>query len=292
MCSPSRPFSPASTCAPRRRRDVGRTLNRHTLEELRGLAPEPRPARLPRGRRCGRGGHGQRPEPRVPGGSARHRRGHRRHHVARLPLIPGREHHGRCTAGGHRRRGIRLLRPARAWPAGAEGALQARDRGVGRRHGRGRWASASWPRPSRPRPRSGPWPWSTASSTRCGCRSRRRSWMADETRAQGIVKLDALRVKIGYPDRWRDWSGLGIGRTSYAANRLNAARFELDRQLGQLARAGRSDGVGDAPARGQRLLPPDAQRDRLPGRHPAGADVRRRGRRRRQLRRHRHRDRP
>jgi predicted metalloendopeptidase len=57
-----------------------------------------------------------------------------------------------------------------------------------------------------------------------------RSWMSDETRAQGITKLDALRVKIGYPDRWRDWSGLTISRDSYAANRLGAARFELDRE--------------------------------------------------------------
>jgi putative endopeptidase len=63
---------------------------------------------------------------------------------------------------------------------------------------------------------------------------RTRSWMGAETRAKAEAKLDALRVKIGYPDRWRDWSGLEIGRTTYAANRLNANRFELDRQLAKL----------------------------------------------------------
>ena len=121
---------------------------------------------------------------------------------------------------------------------------------------------------------------------------RTREWMSDETRAYAEAKLDAMRVKIGYPDRWRDWSGLEIGRDSYAANRLTATRFELDRRLAKLAAAGRPRRVGAARPHRQRLLPPDAQRDRRPGRDPAAADVRRRRRRRRQLRRHRHGDRP
>ena len=60
---------------------------------------------------------------------------------------------------------------------------------------------------------------------------RTREWMGVDTRARAEVKLDAIRVKIGYPDRWRSWDGLEIGRSSYAVNRLNANRFELDRQL-------------------------------------------------------------
>ena len=117
---------------------------------------------------------------------------------------------------------------------------------------------------------------------------RTRAWMGAETRARAEAKLDALGVKIGYPDRWREWSGLEIGRTSYAANRLNATRFELDRQLAKLDAVGRPRRVGDARPHRQRLLPPDAQRDRRPGRDPAAAAVRRRRGRRRQLRRHRH----
>jgi predicted metalloendopeptidase len=61
-----------------------------------------------------------------------------------------------------------------------------------------------------------------------------RTWMHDETRARGETKLDAMRVKIGYPDEWRDWSGLEVTRTAYAANRLNAARFEVARRLAKL----------------------------------------------------------
>jgi predicted metalloendopeptidase len=63
---------------------------------------------------------------------------------------------------------------------------------------------------------------------------RTRPWMGEDTRARAEAKLDAMRVKIGFPDRWRDWSGLEIGRDTYAANRLNAARFELDRRLAKL----------------------------------------------------------
>ncbi|MDO8732380.1 MAG: M13 family metallopeptidase [Actinomycetota bacterium] len=64
---------------------------------------------------------------------------------------------------------------------------------------------------------------------------RTRAWMTEQTRAQALVKLDAFGVKIGYPDQWRDWSGLEINRHSFAANRLNATRFELDRELAKLA---------------------------------------------------------
>src|SRR6185503_878887 len=63
---------------------------------------------------------------------------------------------------------------------------------------------------------------------------RTREWMGADTRKRAEAKLDALRVKIGYPDRWREWAGLEIRRTTYAANRLNAARFEVERQLAKL----------------------------------------------------------
>jgi putative endopeptidase len=63
---------------------------------------------------------------------------------------------------------------------------------------------------------------------------RSREWMSEETKAAGLEKLAAFRVKIGYPDTWRQWSGLDITRDSYAGNRLRAARFEIDRQLARI----------------------------------------------------------
>ena len=61
-----------------------------------------------------------------------------------------------------------------------------------------------------------------------------RTWMSEETRARGLTKLASIGVKIGYPDTWRDWSGLQIDRTHYAQNRLDATRFDLDRQISML----------------------------------------------------------
>jgi len=63
-----------------------------------------------------------------------------------------------------------------------------------------------------------------------------RTWMGEETRALGHAKLDAIGVKIGYPDRWRSWEGLLVDRTTYAANRLRATEFEITRQLDKLDR--------------------------------------------------------
>lgn len=62
-----------------------------------------------------------------------------------------------------------------------------------------------------------------------------RTWMGDQTRARALAKLDTFRVKIGFPDRWRDWSGLAISRASYAANRMSAAAFEADYQFARAA---------------------------------------------------------
>ena len=59
--------------------------------------------------------------------------------------------------------------------------------------------------------------------------------MSDDDPRRGRAKLDAIGVKIGYPDKWRDWSGLEVDRANYAANRLAPPRSSCDRQLAQLA---------------------------------------------------------
>ena len=59
-----------------------------------------------------------------------------------------------------------------------------------------------------------------------------QEWMSDETRAKAHEKLDAFTVKIGYPDKWRDYTALEIdpGKT-YFENLLRAAKFEQDYSL-------------------------------------------------------------
>ncbi|HEV7428751.1 MAG TPA: M13 family metallopeptidase [Thermoanaerobaculia bacterium] len=49
------------------------------------------------------------------------------------------------------------------------------------------------------------------------------SWMGPETKAAALTKLNAFQRRIGYPDKWRDYSALKISRASYAAN-IQAAR--------------------------------------------------------------------
>lgn len=57
-------------------------------------------------------------------------------------------------------------------------------------------------------------------------------WMSAETKAKGKEKLAAFYVKIGYPDKWRDYSGLTIDpKKSYWDNVREAAIFESDYML-------------------------------------------------------------
>jgi putative endopeptidase len=60
------------------------------------------------------------------------------------------------------------------------------------------------------------------------------TWMSDTTRATAVAKLDSMTAKIGYPDRWRDYSRLSIAAGSFLPNVLAAQRFEIDRQLARV----------------------------------------------------------
>jgi putative endopeptidase len=56
-------------------------------------------------------------------------------------------------------------------------------------------------------------------------------WMDAPTRAAALAKLDALAVKVGYPDGWRNYSYLVIDRGPYVLNVLKSEAFESRRQL-------------------------------------------------------------
>jgi putative endopeptidase len=62
------------------------------------------------------------------------------------------------------------------------------------------------------------------------------SWMSDATRKQAIVKLDAFLNKIGYPDKWRDYSSLNIDRSSYQANRFRLGAFNENRDWAKVGK--------------------------------------------------------
>jgi putative endopeptidase len=62
------------------------------------------------------------------------------------------------------------------------------------------------------------------------------TWMAPETRARARRKLAAFTPKIGYPDSWRDYSGVRISRNNLLQNIVNATEFEYRRNLNKLGR--------------------------------------------------------
>ena len=69
-----------------------------------------------------------------------------------------------------------------------------------------------------------------------GERIERNTWMTDATKQQALDKLSAFRVKIGYPDKWRDFSGLEVKKDSYYANRQRAHAFNVRYELGKVGK--------------------------------------------------------
>ena len=59
-------------------------------------------------------------------------------------------------------------------------------------------------------------------------------WMSPDTKKSALEKLQAVRNKIGYPDRWRDYSALEINRGDEMGNVQRARHFEFHRQLAKI----------------------------------------------------------
>jgi putative endopeptidase len=60
--------------------------------------------------------------------------------------------------------------------------------------------------------------------------------MGSDTRKQAIAKLEAFLPKIGYPDKWRDYSALQVDRGPYVENVFRADRFEFRRDLAKIGK--------------------------------------------------------
>jgi putative endopeptidase len=56
-------------------------------------------------------------------------------------------------------------------------------------------------------------------------RIKKLDWMSDVTKTKAVQKLSKMAVKIGYPDKWKDFTSLAISRDSYVMNVLNANKF-------------------------------------------------------------------
>ena len=61
-------------------------------------------------------------------------------------------------------------------------------------------------------------------------------WMTAQTRALAARKLAAIENKIGYPDKWRDYSGLAVNRGDWMGNFIRAKIFESRRELAKIGK--------------------------------------------------------
>ncbi len=61
-------------------------------------------------------------------------------------------------------------------------------------------------------------------------------WMSPATRKQALAKLGTFARKIGYPDKWRDYSAYSVDRGPYALNQMRGSQFEFKRDLNKIGK--------------------------------------------------------
>jgi putative endopeptidase len=69
-----------------------------------------------------------------------------------------------------------------------------------------------------------------------GERIRALDWMSPETKQQALTKLAGIRNKIGYPDKWRDYSSVNIARADFAGDVEHAREFETRRDINKVGK--------------------------------------------------------
>jgi putative endopeptidase len=61
-------------------------------------------------------------------------------------------------------------------------------------------------------------------------------WMSPETKAKAIAKWNTFLPKIGYPEKWRDWSGLQVQPDNYYGNVMAAAKFNYEYDINKIGK--------------------------------------------------------
>lgn len=62
------------------------------------------------------------------------------------------------------------------------------------------------------------------------------TWMSDSTKQKALIKLAAVKKKVGYPDKWKNFSAMQIGKESYVQNLINAALWWHNYQINKLGK--------------------------------------------------------
>ena len=61
-------------------------------------------------------------------------------------------------------------------------------------------------------------------------------WMSENTKKEALAKVDKFMIKIGYPDKWRDYSALKVAKNDLFGNIERAREFEYNRMLNKLGK--------------------------------------------------------
>lgn len=67
-------------------------------------------------------------------------------------------------------------------------------------------------------------------------RIKQLDWMSPATKAKALAKLAAVTKKVGYPDKWKDYSALQVGRDSWAQNEMNARRWAFNDEVSKFGK--------------------------------------------------------
>lgn len=62
------------------------------------------------------------------------------------------------------------------------------------------------------------------------------TWMSDVTKKEAVAKLEKINVKVGYPDKWIDYSSMQVGTNSYYENMINATHFSVKREMSKIGK--------------------------------------------------------
>jgi putative endopeptidase len=65
-------------------------------------------------------------------------------------------------------------------------------------------------------------------------RIKKLDWMSDATKEKALYKLSKMTKKVGYPDKWKDFSKLVVDRSSYVRNTINANIFWFNRSVDRI----------------------------------------------------------
>ena len=116
-------------------------------------------------------------------------------------------------------------------------------------------------------------------------------WMTPATKKRALEKLHAIQNKVGYPEKWIDYSTLQIKPGDVLGNSLRSNAFDYMRRLNEIGKAPDPKEWRMSPPTVNAYYSPLENNINFPGWHSAAAVLRSEAGRRRQLRRHRRSDR-